>query len=131
MGKGGHLQHQKPSAYRDGDLKVGGFIPLFNLGQKAKILAFFCVQARRNYIHLVSYCLYVHLCVCFTSFEMTLVVSEMAEIWPMGFRMVYCFCVPLLSEMFYLIAPFKTEERMMYRPCSLHQQGIEALFLRS
>lgn len=70
------------------------------------------------------------ICVCvFHLLEMTLVVSEMAEIWPMGFRMVYCFCVPLLSEMFSLIAPFKTEERMMYRPCSLHQQGIEALFL--
>ena len=61
--------------------------------------------------------------------EMTLVVTEMAEIWPMGFRMVYCFCVLLLSEMFYLVTPFKTEERMMYHPCTLHQQGIEALFL--
>ena len=37
MGKDGCLQHQKLSAYRDGDLKVGGFVPLFNLGQKAKI----------------------------------------------------------------------------------------------
>ena len=37
MGKDGCLQHQKLSAYRDGDLKVGGFFPLFNLGQKAKI----------------------------------------------------------------------------------------------
>lgn len=44
MGKGGHSQHQKLSAYRDGDLKVGGFIPLFNLGQKAKkfLLSFVC-----------------------------------------------------------------------------------------